>query len=44
VLEKVGPGGTFDPVPREQLFSKEERNTRAVRLALNPLLGRTTKT
>jgi hypothetical protein len=43
VLAKIGPGGNFDPVPRAQLFSDEERNTKAVHLALDPLLGRTTK-
>jgi hypothetical protein len=39
-LDKVGPAGGFVPVPQEELFAKEERNVKAVRLALDPLLGR----
>ncbi len=39
-LDKVGPLGGFEPVPKEELFAKEERNVKAVRLALDPLLGR----
>jgi hypothetical protein len=39
-LDKVGPFGGFVPVPQEELFAKEERNVKAVRLALDPLLGR----
>jgi hypothetical protein len=41
VLAKAGVDGLQD-VPREQLFADEERNLRAVHLALDPLLGRTT--
>jgi len=39
-LDKVGPFGGFEPVSQEELFAKEERNVKAVRLALDPLLGR----
>jgi len=42
-LDKVGPFGGFEPVPQEELFAKEERNVKAVRLALDPLLGRKKK-
>jgi hypothetical protein len=41
VLAKAGVGG-LQNVPREQLFADEERNLKAVHLALDPLLGRTT--
>lgn len=41
VLAKAGVDGLQD-VPREQLFVDEERNLKAVHLALDPLLGRTT--
>jgi hypothetical protein len=34
--------GGLQNVPREQLFADEERNLKAVHLALDPLLGRTT--
>jgi hypothetical protein len=40
VLAKAGVGG-LQNVPRAQLFADEERNLRAVHLALDPLLGRT---
>lgn len=41
VLAKAGVDGLQD-VPRDQLFADEERNIKAVHLALDPLLGRTT--
>ena len=41
VLAKAGVAG-LQNVPREQLFTDEERNLKAVHLALDPLLGRTT--
>jgi hypothetical protein len=41
VLAKAGVDGLQD-VPRHQLFADEERNIKAVHLALDPLLGRTT--
>jgi len=40
VLAKASVGG-LQNVPREQLFADEERNLKAVHLALDPLLGRT---
>jgi hypothetical protein len=40
VLAKAGVGG-LQNVPRAQLFADEERNLKAVHLALDPLLGRT---
>lgn len=43
VAAKIGPNSRFDPVPREELFTDEERNVRAVHLALDPMLGRATK-
>ena len=43
VLGKVDPAGNFNAVSREQLFSRADRNVRAVNLALNPFLGRATK-
>ncbi|MCI0595406.1 MAG: hypothetical protein L0Z48_02565 [candidate division Zixibacteria bacterium] len=39
-LDKVRATGGFEAVPQEELFAKEERNIKAVRLALDPLLGR----
>lgn len=43
VVGKIGPNSQLDPVPREELFTDEERNVRAVHLALDPMLGRTTQ-
>jgi hypothetical protein len=43
VAAKIGPNSQVDPVPREELFNDEERNLRAVHLALDPMLGRTTQ-
>lgn len=42
LLAKVSASGIVD-VPRDELFLNEERNVKAVHLALDPLLGRTTK-
>jgi hypothetical protein len=42
VAAKIGPNSQFDPVPREELFIDEERNVRAVHLALDQMLGRPT--
>jgi len=38
VLEKMGPSGS-QPVPRNELFTDEKRNLKAVHLVLDPLLG-----
>lgn len=43
VLVKVDLKGNMVPVPRDELFTDEERNQKAVHLALDPLLGRTGK-
>lgn len=40
VLGQVDPAGKLNPVSREQLFSRGDRNVRAVNLVLNPFLGR----
>lgn len=37
-------GDKFSPVPREKLFTDEERNTKAVDIALGPLLEKTEST
>lgn len=39
LLAKVSASGSV-PVPREELFLNEERNAKAVHLALDPLLGK----
>jgi len=43
VMAKIGPNSQADPVPRDELFVDEERNVRAVHLALDPMLGRVIK-
>ena len=39
VLSKLS-FGSFKPVPRNELFADEERNRKAVEIALNPLIGK----
>jgi hypothetical protein len=40
VLSKIGPFGGVEELQRAEMFTDQEKNTHAVRLALYPLLGR----
>jgi hypothetical protein len=40
VISRVGMGGQIERIPQVELFADEARNTTAVHLAVDPLLGR----